>query len=72
VLIAHGKAWLHSNLNYKWSLSPKYDPKDTKIENHLINLVGYSGGDQMAVSEDFCVIIPCDVCYTHASIYASI
>jgi len=46
VIIAHGKAFLHSNMWCKWVLDgPKYDPNDTNPNHQISNLGVYGDGD---------------------------
>ena len=45
VLIAGGKAYLHSSMWCKWVYGPKYDPNDTDPKRQISNLAVYGGGD---------------------------
>lgn len=45
VLIANGKAYLHSNMWCKWVYGVTYDPHDTDVRHQVSNLAVYGGGD---------------------------
>ena len=45
LVITDGSVYLHSSMVYRWTLGPKYDPKDTNVKNQVINVVAYAGGE---------------------------